>query len=357
MPVHPELIQIATRQQVLLEQLKSGQVREFLPALTEVSDQLRAVFNALEVDTLDELSRTRLESLIGDLTRLQSDIFDAQIEKFQQSNKKISSYVAELEVKSIKSVASKKLAKRIKTPDAEKIAAEALKRPVQATGDLLEDFVDGWAKSSIKRTNNAVRVAFEQGKTVQETVRQLIGTKPLKYRDGVMEVTRRQAKTVVRTSVQHVASTARAVTYEQNSDLVEGYEWVSTLDGHTTPQCRALDGEKFDLGKGPMPPIHPNCRSTTTPVLSKEFDFLDEGATRSSQDGYVDAEKSYYDWLKGQNEEFQDQVLGPTRGALFRDGGLSAERFRELQLDKNFEPITLDEMRELEPLAFKKAGV
>lgn len=48
-------------------------------------------------------------------------------------------------------------------------------------------------------------------------------------------------------------------------------------------------------------------------------------------------------------------MLGKTRGKLFRDGGMSVEKFKSLQLDKNFTPLTLDEMRKIEPLGFERA--
>jgi hypothetical protein len=89
--------------------------------------------------------------------------------------------------------------------------------------------------------------------------------------------------------------------------------------------------------------------------------MLDEGATRASKgaDGgeQVPASLNYYEWLKTQPSEFQDVALGPTRGELFRKGGLSAERFAELNLGKNFEPLTLEQMKELEPVAFARAGL
>jgi hypothetical protein len=84
-------------------------------------------------------------------------------------------------------------------------------------------------------------------------------------------------------------------------------------------------------------------------------------ATRASiGDGgaqQVRADLSYYDWLKQQPAAFQDKAIGPVRAKLFREGGLSIERFSELQLDRNFAPLTLVEMKKLEPLAFEKAGV
>jgi len=52
---------------------------------------------------------------------------------------------------------------------------------------------------------------------------------------------------------------------------------------------------------------------------------LHTGATRFSRgaDGdakYVPADMTYYEWLKTQPKEFQDDVLGKTRGKLFREG-------------------------------------
>ncbi len=50
-------------------------------------------------------------------------------------------------------------------------------------------------------------------------------------------------------------------------------------------------------------------------------------------------------------------VEAETIRELFRKGGLSAERFAELNLGKNFEPLTLEQMKELEPVAFARAGL
>ena len=71
----------------------------------------------------------------------------------------------------------------------------------------------------------------------------------------------------------------------------------------------------------------------------------------------VSAGLSYYEWLKTQPASFQDAALGPVRAQLFRNGGLTSERFAALQLDKNFRPLSLDQLRELEPEMFRKAGI
>lgn len=130
---------------------------------------------------------------------------------------------------------------------------------------------------------------------------------------------------------------------------------------HNSQICQSLDGRQFKVGEGPLPPIHPGCRSTTTPTLSQRFDFLDKGATRASKgaDGgeQVPADTTYFAWLKTQPKSFQDAAIGPTRAKLLRNGGLTSDQFSKLSLDKNFKALTLDEMKRLQPAAFEKAGL
>lgn len=118
---------------------------------------------------------------------------------------------------------------------------------------------------------------------------------------------------------------------------------------HNSPICRSLDKKIMPLDKAVYPPYHFNCRSRTILV----YRGMKEPAKRASEHGVTD-NVSYYEWLKTQSPDFQDEALGKARGKLFREGGLTPERFSALQLDRNFEPLTLDEMRRLEPLVFKK---
>lgn len=102
------------------------------------------------------------------------------------------------------------------------------------------------------------------------------------------------------------------------------------------------------------------CRSTVVAVTRFSAVFA-ESATRASVGDagaqQVRADLSYYDWLRQQPAAFQDKAIGPVRAKLFREGGLSVERFAELQLDRNFSPLTLKKMKALEPLAFERAGI
>lgn len=127
---------------------------------------------------------------------------------------------------------------------------------------------------------------------------------------------------------------------------------------HNSAVCRARDGKVYPLDSGPRPPAHPNCRSSTVPVLKswKEMGInLKEApeGTRSSMNGQVPADLTYQEWLKNQSADFQDDVLGVTKGKLFRNGGLSLDRF----VDRAGKELTLDQLMKREAEAWQKAGL
>jgi hypothetical protein len=76
-------------------------------------------------------------------------------------------------------------------------------------------------------------------------------------------------------------------------------------------------------------------------------------ATRASMDGQVPADTTYGEWLKNQSTARQDEILGPERGALFRQGKLPLDRFAN---DRG-KWLSLDELRERDAKAFERAGL
>lgn len=357
------LTDVATRHQVYLERLKTGQIKDFGEAFDAISAGVTDIFKALDVGVMSELTKKELTTLLVDLRQMQTQVFDKHIDDLLAKMESVAAYEVQYEARALMSAATRQQAADVNIPQAQVAYQRARLDPIHAAAKtntglpLLEDFVNSIQDGAINRINSAVLIGFDQGQTVPSMLKQLLGTGRLYHKDGVQEVSKRQAYTVIRTATQHVANTAREVTWNENSDLVKGVIWVSTLDSRTTIQCQALDGRHFPLDSGPRPPIHPNCRSTTAPWMDDTFDFLDAGATRSSLGGYVDQNQTYYDWLQKQPEAFQDDALGETRAKLFRDGGLSTTDFAALQLDKTWQPMTLDEMRTKEPAAFERAGI
>lgn len=346
------------RRQVFIERLKAGQVRSIVPFLREIDEGLRA--RLAMGDALTEFSRARVEALIAEVENLIGGVLERYARKLKADLLEFATTEAKFEARSL-TVAISNPDFEATIPAPSQITASIIAAPLAVRGPsggkLLETFLADYTSAQKAAVGGAIRQGFFEGRTNQEIVQTIRGTKAAKYRDGILAISKRQADAVVRTSVQHVSSIARLETFRANDDVIVAYEWVSTLDARTSAICQSLSGQRFKVGEGPMPPAHINCRSTTVPVLDERFSFLQEGATRASTFGPVDQDETYFSWLQKQNAKFQDFAIGPTRGKLLRDGGLSADRFARLGLSKNFEPLTLAEMQRLEPLAFQRAGI
>jgi SPP1 gp7 family putative phage head morphogenesis protein len=216
------------------------------------------------------------------------------------------------------------------------VVAAVRARPFE--GRFLKEWLAETEAGAARRVRDAIRMGWVEGQSIPDIVRRIRGTRAAKYRDGILETSRRSAETMVRTAVTHVSSVAAQQIYEDAGPVVVGVEWVATLDLRTSVICASLDGQLFPVDKGPRPPAHPNCRSTTIPRLKNMDPF-----ERTSFDG----------WLTGQPTEVQDEVLGPSRARLWRSGGLKLDRFT----DDAGELLTLDELRARDAAAFDKAGL
>lgn len=348
-----KLIALTTRHQVLLERLKTHEARNLAGVMDEVDRAIREELAVLDVEKMSDLSRSKLQSLLKELRKQQVKLQQKAVLAFTKRLSTIADYEEEFEGKAFATATGTKLG----SLKAGAAYQRALSWPMSATGSTLKPFIQDWSDTQVKAVANAVQKAWGQGWTIPQLQQAIRGTRKAGYKDGLVAASKRQAEAVARTSIQHVSTSSRTALWQEHEDVITGYRFVATLDGKTTTQCRSLDQRVFPLGEGPTPPLHVNCRSTIVPELSEDLDFLDKGATRSSKDGYVDAKLSYYEWLKTQPEAFQNEVLGQTRAQLFRDGGLSAEKFAALNLDRNFEPLTLEEMKAKEPIVFERAGV
>ena len=124
-----------------------------------------------------------------------------------------------------------------------------------------------------------------------------------------------QIRTLIRTSINQVANAASQKTFEANQDITKKYKYVATLDSRTSAICRALDGTVHTYGKGPLPPQHFNCRSTTVPVIDyKRLGIPEpEEDQRASATGLVPENMTYGQWLAGQSEAVKIRTLGASR--------------------------------------------
>jgi SPP1 gp7 family putative phage head morphogenesis protein len=195
-------------------------------------------------------------------------------------------------------------------------------------GEVITKAFRGIAVDQAERFSQVVRQGLLTGETTPSIAKRLIGN--LQFGEEAKTVRQlvaaggqatavadNQIITLVRTSINQVANTASQQVYEANQDITKKYRYVATLDTRTSSICRALDGREFEYGKGPMPPQHFNCRSTTVPVIDPDILPPSTTATRASKDGQVPINQSYGEWLAKQPRSVQAEALGPGKVAYF----------------------------------------
>lgn len=346
------LEEIATRLQVQLEGLKTNTAQDYSKLLDELGDVLAAEVSAREIS---EITRREVETIVSRVRDAHASNLDESLARLVDVLRDLAAYSYEFEAGALLTVST---ATDVRQPTRIQLLWDkVIERPMGHDGSLLLPYLDQMNEKQVRSAENMIRRAHAEGWSNRQMLQAYRGTRTNRYTDGIQATLGRAAKAAVSTAIQHVNNAARMVTWEDNEDIVQGYRIVATLDARTTDKCRALDGQEFEVGNGPIPPLHIGCRSTTVAVLDKLFDPLRDRLTRSSATGPVPQRMTYYEWLATQSAEFQNKVLGPTRATLFRQGGLSVEEFARLQLNRRFDPITLDEMKRLKPLAFQKAGI
>ena len=236
-------------------------------------------------------------------------------------------------------------------------------------GQTVEKAFRGIATSSHQKLSLAMKGVFS-GETTQQIARRLVGrldfnqpgsVKQIAAAGGeVTKLANDQLQTIVRTSINQAQNQASQAVYAANSKVAPKYEYVATLDSRTSPICQRLDGKKFEYNKGPTPPQHFNCRSTTVPVvdfngLQKKYPELEKPPktaldTRPSITGRVPQNVAYGDWLLNQDRELQIKTLGSEQKVKFfktlanKKGSSGQKALRQIIRTDGTEK-TLDEIR------------
>jgi SPP1 gp7 family putative phage head morphogenesis protein len=302
------------------------------------------------------------------------------------------------------------------TVDAQTLRALVVSSPFAAgpgQARLLQQWFQGLSAADQSRLIGAIQQGMAQGETIPQMMARISGTRARGFRDGVLAVTRRNATAIVRTAVNHVSNAAREAVWDANADIIDGLRWVSTLDGRTTDICIARDGKVAAVGGKPLPgdveplvppgarpPAHVQCRSVMAAIFDvdgvasiigerpyvrdlrtgkrRQVDFRTDARRRAGDRwrsmsraertaavhaertawataavGQVPARVTYQEWLRRQPVGFQDDVLGVTKGKLFRSGGLSVDRF----VDRLGGELTLEQLAKTNPEAFLAAGI
>ena len=192
-----------------------------------------------------------------------------------------------------------------------------------ANGAVIQGATQGaWWKQQGRNTAWKYAQAVRQGIAASETNAQII-----RRVRRELEVTQRQAASLVQTSVQTVMNEARAATFDANLDIIKRFRAVTALDIHVCVECAPLADKEWKTDGTPIGhshafptyPLHFNCRCLLIPVM---FDGP-QGGTRASDEGQVRADLTFEKFLERKGTAYQNEVLGPGRAQLWRDGKIT----------------------------------
>ena len=225
---------------------------------------------------------------------------------------------------------------------------------IMSGGQTVNEFLASTVESNKKLAKQAIFAGWQEGRTNAQIRKDIIGSKQFRFMDGNLQKVRRNVDAAIRTQINAISDTARLQTFKANSDIVANEMILATLDHRTSQICQFYDKQVFKLGEGPRPPFHPNCRSLTIPLFKGEtagditgkrpavnagpgFESGDTktrtGRVRKPRRGddrfkitRTNASQTSYDnFLRRQPASYQDDILGKTKGVLFRKHKLSVE--------------------------------
>ena len=235
-------------------------------------------------------------------------------------------------------------------------------------GEVVSKAFRGIAVDQAEQFSQVVRNGLLTGESTPAIAKRLIGrlqfgdygplsVKQLAAAGGELTaVANNQVMALVRTSINQVANAASQQVYEANQDITKKYRYIATLDTKTSARCRALDGREFEYGKGPMPPQHFNCRSTTVPILDYNQLGKDLGienlepppsGKRAASGGMVPSDTTYGEWLKKQPRSVQNDAIGADKVPYFNrlaDKYGAKDAMAKLVRDDGSE-LSLDDLR------------
>lgn len=316
-------------------------------------DLVAQIAEALADTDADSFKVQRLNKLLESVRELNTQAYDNLYGALTDELKDYSAYEAGFQHDLYKFSAPVTLSIASIVP--EQVYAAAVAQPME--GRLLKEWASGLSNARLQRIKDTIAVGYTQGKTTADIVREIRGTKAANYADGILDIDRRKAEAIVRTAIGHTAQITRTKFYEENDDILGDIQWSSTLDGRTTHICRVRDGKRYTKDGKPvghsLPWLggpgraHWGCRSSSISLLIGQKSLYGQ---RASENGPVDANVTYAEWLKEQSATVQDQVLGKTRGEMYRSGKYEMKDFSN---DRGI-MYSLKELREMDAMAFKR---
>lgn len=282
----PTLTDKIIRHQVYLEGLKYGALQQAGPTIAIIERDIKASLVGISSEGLGILSKAALLKLMRTL-RLSIlrhyNVYTNSLLKFLEA-------FLLVDIGHTRAIfLSEELPQTQKEKDDQNLAALWWPRfkssILPANGIPIDTFVTALGTAAAIAATQTLQRAAVNRSTLDET---LAAVAALRSRlEG-------QNRAVLATALQSVSAQSQAAFAKIVG--IDEYEWVSVLDGRTSEICLSRSGVRYYYGKGPLPPAHPNCRSSIVPVI----------------DGRPIPNPSFRDWTNGlPSKVSKDMFSGP----------------------------------------------
>ena len=345
--------------QIYLERLASTEGAKAIPYIKRIQSQVGALLADLPAKTLSQTKQNKIIEQIRKITLAELKGYTSDL---KANNKTLGAYEAEYAAGAIDSVIETE--DYVSTiPKTATVNAVTVGTPLKlgdTTYTTYTTYINTYYKKYADQIEGIATAGFQSGRTNQQVANQIMSELRLADNlEGTTALTRaaREAKTIARTSMNHVATSARIAFGEENQDVIIGYRSIATMDNRTSKICRAYDNEvrkpgDKDWGSFKLP-RHPNERSSLAPEVNGKYRYDDSDTKRPSNfqvDGKrdpkrVSSKQTYYEGMSKLNAADQDTILGPTLGKAFRKMD-NPEQFAAAQIDSLGRPLSITQMRQ-----------
>ena len=147
-----------------------------------------------------------------------------------------------------------------------------------------------------------------------------------------------KASRLLNTEAANITEQATLQGYKDTN--IGEYEILATLDGRTSDICQEMNGKKFKINEAKTginyPPFHPNCRTTTVPVVKDLEEFFEEKIQDreykiETYNNYkaVDERKSIKKAIKSIPKNHRN-LLNDTKFVIINDGNSRYDRKNDI---------------------------
>lgn len=331
MTPNERLLDASIDHQIDLQHYANGVVREEVGQLNEEDDALFALLLAALLALGPNATPAQIDAAIGPALLANDRVYGDVGRDLAARMEALAQEEAEYQLALTQSAQEQ----RPEPLDTTRTITDMLAVPI--IGLTIAETMRGLAAKRAEAIRRAAQAGFVNGQTADEIVRSLRGTKSAGFTDGLFNTSRHHLETTIRTALSHAVSYIVAAFRALNPTIIRAVVWLSVLDTHTSTWCIARAGKRYtadeahrpighayDWGAGPGR-YHYNCRSTSAPLVA----------------GEIPNANTYADWLSRQSAARQDEVLGPTRGGMYRRGQVSVEGF----LNNRGRLLTLEQLR------------